>query len=333
VVVKRHLPIVYGNEFAKCFYLKEAPSLLMRPLSRSQLAITRLTLENGLPEPTARVYPEKAFTISVHLTNPDFRGWGTWVGGKFVSVNSWIAGGIGIYDLESDPIAVRGSAFDSIHYNLPRTTLDAFTDDSEMPNVDTLVCTQGTRDEVLHHLTQMILPSLGPSKNRFPDLFFDHFVLMFCGRVVNAYRSSGSMPRLYQGGLAPWQKRRILELLEQHLDGDLRLSRLAGECGLSISHFARSFKKSFGVSVHRYLIAQRVETAKELLLHSRKTLPEIALQTGFSDQAAFSRTFGAVVGKTARRWQNEYGHRLRLPGGTGHAPDVDAADELFGSQG
>jgi len=227
----------------------------------------------------------------------------------------------------------NGLTIDSIHYNLPRTTLDAFTEDSEMPNVDTLVCTQGTRDEVLHRLTQMILPSLGPSKNRFPDLFFDHFVLMFCGRVVNAYSSSGSMPRLYQGGLAPWQKRRILELLEQHLDGDLKLSRLAGECGLSISHFARSFKKSFGVSVHRYLIAQRVETAKELLQHSRKTLPEIALQTGFSDQAAFSRTFGAVVGKTPRRWQNEYGRRLSLPGGTRHAPDVDAADELFGSQG
>jgi AraC-like DNA-binding protein len=140
------------------------------------------------------------------------------------------------------------------------------------------------------------------------------------------------MPRLYQGGLAPWQKRRILELLEQHLDGDLRLSRLAVECGLSISHLARSFKKSFGVSIHRYLIAQRVETAKELLLHSRKTLPEIALQTGFSDQAAFSRTFGAVVGKAPRRWQNEFGRLLCLPGGTSRAPDVDAVDELFASQ-
>src|ERR1700688_840640 len=105
MMVKRRLPIVYGNELAKCFYLKEAPSLLMRPLSRSQLAITRLTSENGLPEPTTRVHPEKAFTISVHLTNPDFRGWGTWGGGKFVPVNSWIAGGIGFYVLGRAPIA------------------------------------------------------------------------------------------------------------------------------------------------------------------------------------------------------------------------------------
>jgi hypothetical protein len=39
-----HLPISYGKEFAKCFYLDTAPSLLMRPLTRAQLAVTRLTV-------------------------------------------------------------------------------------------------------------------------------------------------------------------------------------------------------------------------------------------------------------------------------------------------
>lgn len=305
--MKQHLPIVYGNELAKCFYLREAPSLLIRSLSRSQLAMTRLTLENGLPEPTASVHPERAFTISVHLRQPDYRGWGTWVDGKFLPVSSWKAGGIGIYDLESDPIALRPSAFDAVHYNLPRATLDAYTSDSEVPSVGALVCAQGTRDDVLFHLTQMILPAVGPSKNRFPDLFFDHFVLMLCGHIVNTYGSIRLMPKRYQGGLALWQRRRFLELLEQHLDGDLKLSRLAQECGLSVSHFARSFKKSFGTSVHRYLILKRVEFAKTLLRHSSAPLPEIALQTGFSDQAAFSRTFRAIVGTTAGRWRNEYG--------------------------
>jgi AraC family transcriptional regulator len=109
-------------------------------------------------------------------------------------------------------------------------------------------------------------------------------------------------------------RRRTLELLEQHLDGELKLSRLARECGLSVSHFARSFKKSFGVSVHRYLIVQRVQMAKELLLYSSKALSDIALETGFSDQAAISRTFGAIVGNTPRKWRNEYGHNVGLPG-------------------
>src|SRR5580692_8239343 len=303
--MRTHLPISYGNEFAKCFYLNEAPSLLMRPLSRAQLAVTRLTLKDGLPEPSASVRQEKAFTISVHLIDPVFAGWGTWVAGKFLRVKSWTAGGIGIYDLESDPRALRNTAFDSIHYNLPRTTLDAFTEDCGLPKVDTLLCDQGTPDPVLYHLTRMLLPSLG-LRNQLSDLFLDHFVLMLCGRLVDRYASVRATPTVHHGGLAPWQMRRTRELLDQHLAGDLRLAMLAQECGLSVSHFARCFKRSFGSSVHRYVILQRVETAKGLLLHSGHSLSDIAMQTGFSDQAAFSRTFGTIVGTTPGRWRTQF---------------------------
>jgi AraC family transcriptional regulator len=300
-----HLPLSYGNEFAKCFYLNEAPSLLMRPLSRAQLAVTRLTLKDGLPEPSASVRQEKAFTISVHLIDPVFAGWGTWVAGKFLRVKSWTAGGIGIYDLESDPRALRNTAFDSIHYNLPRTTLDAFTEDCGLPKVDTLLCDQGTPDPVLYHLTRMLLPSLG-LRNQLSDLFLDHFVLMLCGRLVDRYASVRATPTVHHGGLAPWRMRRTRELLDQHLAGDLRLAMLAQECGLSVSHFARCFKRSFGSSVHRYVILQRVETAKGLLRHSGHSLSDIAMQTGFSDQAAFSRTFGTIVGTTPGRWRTQF---------------------------
>ena len=309
--MNEQLPISYGNEIAKCFYLKDAPSVLLKPMSRSQLAITRLTLQKGLPEPTAKVIPERAFTIAVHLYKPACRGWGTWVGGKFLPVEFWMEGGVGIYDLESDPRAYRNSAFDSVHYNLPRTTLDAFTDDSGLPKVGTLLAIQGVRDATLFHLTKLILPALSQPK-LFCQLSLDHFVLMLCSHVVHTYSASKPVPTVYQGGLAPWQTRRVTELLHEHLDGELRLSKLANACGLSVSHFARSFKISFGAPVHRYLISQRLESAKDLLLHSNKSLSDIALQVGFSDQAAFSRTFSALVGTTPGRWRRENAH-MRSP--------------------
>ena len=56
-----------------------------------------------------------------------------------------------------------------------------------------------------------------------------------------------------------------MELIETNLDGELRLSYLAEECGLSTSYFSRSFKRTFGVPAHRYLMARRVERAKVLL--------------------------------------------------------------------
>ena len=108
-----------------------------------------------------------------------------------------------------------------------------------------------------------------------------------------------------RGGLTPWRQRRILGLLQQHLREELKLARLAEECRLSTSHFARAFKKSFGITVHQYLLLQRVEAAKLMLAQSRMSLTEVALETGFSDQAAFNRTFKAISGMTPGQWRRK----------------------------
>jgi transcriptional regulator GlxA family with amidase domain len=105
--------------------------------------------------------------------------------------------------------------------------------------------------------------------------------------------------------LAPWQKRRVVELIHEHLDGEVKLRGLAEECRLSVTHFARSFKKSFGLSAHRYLILQRVEIAKDLLSQTRNSLSEIAVLAGFSDQSALTRTFTNIVGVPPGKWKRE----------------------------
>ena len=88
------------------------------------------------------------------------------------------------------------------------------------------------------------------------------------------------------------EKHRVVELFQEHLDGEIRkLATLAEECRLSVSHFTRSFRRSLGTSAHRYLILHRVEIAKVLLSGTKSSLVEIAAQTGFSDHAAFTRTF------------------------------------------
>jgi len=179
--------------------------------------------------------------------------------------------------------------------------------------IQTLSLTQGKKDDVLFRLTNFVLPWLGDGM-RMSDLMFDYFVLMFCSHMASAYGSVRFLPAVQVGGLVPWQMKRLTELIEDRLDGELRLSVLAGECGLSTSHFSRSFKRSFGVPVHRYVMQRRVERAKSLMKNSVMSLTEIALQSGFSDQASFSRTFGGMIGAPPRRWLNEYRHSSQPEG-------------------
>ena len=293
-----------GKDFARSFRLREAPSLLLTSGSRPQMAVTRITVPSGLSEPAGPVLVERGFTISVHLRQPTCQGWGTWVDGRFLPVDHWQEGGIGIYDLESNPRALRPSGFDSVHFNLPRATLDAFTSDSNVRRFDSLRCPQGKRDDVLFGLAKFIAPWLG-DEARICDLAFDYFVLMFCSHVAARYGNVQLSARAV-GGLAPWQRRRVMELVDAELHHALRLSTLAEECGLSVRHFSRSFRQSFGVPAHRYVMQCRVEFAKSLLKSSSTPLAEIAVRSGFSDQAAFSRTFRALVGASPKRWRNEY---------------------------
>ena len=308
MTTESHTPSAYGEQIGKYFRLGRSPSLVVRS-SKLKIAITRLTSSAGLPYRTAPIPSEKAFVVCIHLTPTGEEGCEIWVGDRYCRVMDWPVGGVGIYDLESNPRVRSRGPVDWVQYHVPRSTLDAFTDELETSKVHALQCSYGTPDAVLHRMTDMILPSLN-APPPFSELFLDYFCLLFCTHATKTYASSVPM-RAYRGGLAPWQKRRVVELLGEHLGGSLRLATLAEECGLSVSHFARSFRRTFGRSAHQYLIQQRIERAKALLSNSTCALSEAALEAGFSDQAAFSRTFKAIVGTAPGHWRREVNHQRR----------------------
>jgi len=297
----------YGAQMAKYFTMNQPPHVAIDSLEsvvRPQMAITRLIARSGIPERTASIPSERAYVVSVHL-NPASKGaWELWTDGKHTKTGPWPTGGVAMCDLESDSSIRNPGPIDWIHYHVPRATLDALTDDARMPRVKRLYCIYGTADPALYHLTQLILPCL-KTPEMFSRLFMDYFTLMISSHLVGKYGQSRELIPQHEGGLAPWQKRRVVELVHEHLDGEIKLATLAEGCGLSVSHFARSFKKSFGTSAHQYLILHRIEIAKTLLLQTQNSLSEIAVQTGFSDQAALTRTFASVVGAPPGKWKRE----------------------------
>lgn len=113
-------------------------------------------------------------------------------------------------------------------------------------------------------------------------------------------RRAGEVVR---GGLAPWQKRRVTEYIDAHLDGRIHIKDLAGLLKLSAGHFSRAFRSTFGTSPHEYLSRRRIEVAQRLMLTSREPLSAIALRCGLCDQAHFTRVFRRIVGETPRAWR------------------------------
>jgi AraC family transcriptional regulator len=101
-----------------------------------------------------------------------------------------------------------------------------------------------------------------------------------------------------RGGLAARQQRRIVEFIEEHLADDFPLATLANLAQLSTYHFARAFKRSFGIPPHRYHTNRRIERARALLADPKTSVADVALEVGFSGASAFAATFRRATGQT-----------------------------------
>jgi AraC-like DNA-binding protein len=97
-------------------------------------------------------------------------------------------------------------------------------------------------------------------------------------------------------GLTRGSLKRVEEHVRANIDSTLDIDELAGLIRMSASHFTRSFRKTVGLTPHRYVIQCRVEKARELLSATDLPLTEIALAAGFSDQSHFSRRFQELTG-------------------------------------
>jgi AraC family transcriptional regulator len=166
-----------------------------------------------------------------------------------------------------------------------------------------------------------------------PRLFFDSPVLRQTGLKLEALiESSPSASQLYaeavtsvlayellrinsgatlyeppvRGGLAARQQRLVAEYIEEHVGKQISLAELAELAQLSIYHFARAFKHSFGLPPHRYHTSRRIERARALLAKPNLSVTEIALDLGFSDASSFTATFHKLVGRTPTDYRRSF---------------------------
>ena len=299
-------PLVSDDEApVKHLHLKENSSIPSFLRHTGSFAITRVESSRGLADPITKVSNVPALLVSVSIKAVAIGDYQMWLDDKLVPTSYTPPFRSAVLDFDAQPKCLTGSAFDYVLFHVPRKGLDDVAADLGVGPVETFRTSFEEEDLVLSQLTKSILPFIG-RKSWLGPLTLDHLNLILGAHLLQKYAGQRTMATVSVGGLGPWQKRRATELLSENLAGRVRLSQLAQECGLSVSHFARSFKVSFGVSTHRWLVQLRIERSQDLLTRTREPLADIADDVGFSDQAAFTRTFHHVVGVSPGRWRRDH---------------------------
>lgn len=119
-------------------------------------------------------------------------------------------------------------------------------------------------------------------------------------------RRSTSKTATFRGGLAPWQSARISNYIDENLDSRIQAGELASMARLSLSHFFRAFKVTYGVPPCNFVARRRIDLAKRLMQGSREPLAKIALHCGMCDQAHFTRVFRRVSGMSPSLWRRQF---------------------------
>jgi AraC-like DNA-binding protein len=231
-----------------------------------------------------------------------FRTYELWIDGKAIDVPDTPSLHANVVDLESNPVCRVDTGYDYVHYHVPKAGLGEIARDHGIESVGSYKFAICDCNIVLAQLTRCVMPLIG-SCDWTNSLALDQFSLILGAHVLMTYAGLPALGTIKGGGLASWQRRRAAEMIRASLDTNIRLFDLARECGLSTSHFTRAFRKSFGLSPYRWLLERRIDCAKALLKTSDLPIADIALQSGFSDQTAFTRAFGRIVGDSPGRWR------------------------------
>jgi AraC-like DNA-binding protein len=295
-------PRMFGPTLAEVFSTPDYACRFEGSHEKPEFAITRLR-SGARPAEQAPVYPaDDALLVCVSLTPTAVGQWRARYRGREVGVTRTTPFATTVLDLLcSMEMWVRGP-FDYLHYYLSAPLLRRIALDNGIAPAYELREAFFIEDLVVAQLTRSILY---PVQHGEPldKLALDQIAMLLAAHVLQRYCGTPKVATSARRGLEPWQKLRAEEMLRAQLEGNITIKQLAAACASSESHFARSFRRSFGTSVHQHLIKLRIERAKTLLSEPGRQLAQIAQLSGFCDQAALTRTFSKVERMTPSRWR------------------------------
>jgi len=162
---------------------------------------------------------------------------------------------------------------------------------------DRITCAGG--NAALDLMLQMIARRHGPG---LAQIVANAFVAQRIRRDVEPQRLSAQ--NISGDSRSPFT--RILHDMEENLEEPLSAAELARRAGISVRALGRILRDRVHASPMRYYLKVRLQAARNALFYSDIPIQEVAVATGFSSPAVFSRTFHAHFGVSPRDFRQQF---------------------------
>ncbi len=98
---------------------------------------------------------------------------------------------------------------------------------------------------------------------------------------------------------------KAIDYVKENQAKELKMSAVAKALGYSASHFSYAINKTAGFGFNTLVAMIRIETAKQLLRETDKTILEIILECGFGSERSFYRQFKEMTGESPLKYRSE----------------------------
>ncbi|BBP58970.1 AraC family transcriptional regulator [Pseudomonas sp. St316] len=95
---------------------------------------------------------------------------------------------------------------------------------------------------------------------------------------------------------------RAAQFIHDHCSEALKLQDICAAAQLSPSYLSRAFKRHYGMTPHAFLVNRRIQFARRQLREG-KLIADVALDSGFADQAHFQRAFKQHLAATPGQYR------------------------------
>ena len=99
------------------------------------------------------------------------------------------------------------------------------------------------------------------------------------------------------------------DFIFSHLHDRITLEDLAAEADCNPNYLSQLFKECEGISISGYILQEKINRAKNLLIYSDYSYIEIATYLGFSSQSHLGTQFKKHTGYTLRQYREIYGRK------------------------
>lgn len=100
--------------------------------------------------------------------------------------------------------------------------------------------------------------------------------------------------------------KRAAEYISQNINQKITVKKLTMEFGVSDTYLQNSFRSVYGMPVISFIRAQKMQSAAQVLIHTNRSVDEIAEEFGYENESKFSAAFRKIMGDTPSVYRKEH---------------------------